>query len=123
LDLLQSGQIDIAISPAQATIGSLLAHVRRGDITEVHSLRRGAAEALEAVVHGDEASCRMVGRRIEEIELPKGTTIAALVRGAEVLIAHHDRVVQAGDHAIVFVTNKQMVPKVEKLFQVSAGFL
>jgi len=78
--LLQSGQIDIAISPAQATIGTLLAHVRRGDITEVHSLRRGAAEALEAVVHGDAASCRMVGRRIEEIELPKGTTIAALVR-------------------------------------------
>jgi trk system potassium uptake protein TrkA len=123
VDLLQSGQIDIAISPAQATIGSLLAHVRRGDITEVHSLRRGAAEALEAVVHGDAASCRMVGRRIEEIELPKGTTIAALVRGAEVLMAHHDLVIQAGDHAIVFVTNKKMVPKVEKLFQVSAGFL
>jgi trk system potassium uptake protein TrkA len=123
VDLLQSGQIDIALSPAQATIGTLLAHVRRGDISKVHSLRRGAAEALEAVVHGDAASCRMVGRRIDEIELPKGTTIAALVRGAEVLIAHHDLAIQAGDHAIVFVTNKKMVPKVEKLFQVSAGFL
>ena len=123
VDLLQSGQIDIAISPAQATIGTLLAHVRRGDITEVHSLRRGAAEALEAVVHGDAASSRLVGRQIEQVELPKGTTIAALVRGEEVLIAHHDLVIQAGDHAIVFVTNKKMVPKVEKLFQVSAGFL
>lgn len=123
VDLLQSGQIDIAISPAQATIGSLLAHVRRGDITEVHSLRRGAAEALEAVVHGSAESCRMVGRRIEELELPKGTTIAALVRGGEVLMAHHDLVIQAEDHAIVFVTNKKMVSRVEKLFQVSAGFL
>jgi trk system potassium uptake protein TrkA len=123
VDLLQSGQIDIAISPAQATIGSLLAHVRRGDITEVHSLRRGAAEALEAVVHGSADSCRMVGRRIEELELPKGTTIAALVRGGEVLMAHHDLVIQAEDHAIVFVTNKKMVSRVEKLFQVSAGFL
>ena len=123
VDLLQSGQIDIAISPAQATIGSLLAHVRRGDISEVHSLRRGAAEALEAVVHGDAASCRVVGRQIEQIELPKGTTIAAVVRGEQVLMAHHDTVIQSGDHAIVFVTNKKMVPKVEKLFQVSAGFL
>ncbi len=123
VDLLQSGQIDIAISPAQTTIGSLLAHVRRGDISEVHSLRRGAAEALEAVVHGDADSCRVVGRQIDQIELPKGTTIAALVRGEEVLMAHHDLVIQAGDHAIIFVTNKKMVPKVEKLFQVSAGFL
>ncbi|MFH1602347.1 MAG: Trk system potassium transporter TrkA, partial [Pseudomonadota bacterium] len=123
VDLLQSGQIDIAISPAQTTIGSLLAHVRRGDITEVHSLRRGAAEALEAVVHGDAESCRVVGRRIEHIELPRGTTIAALVRDSDVLMAHHDTVIQSGDHAIVFVTNKKMVPKVEKLFQVSAGFL
>ncbi|MBE0612424.1 MAG: Trk system potassium transporter TrkA [Burkholderiales bacterium] len=123
VDLLQSGQIDIAISPAQATIGSLLARVRRGDISEVHSLRRGAAEALEAVVHGDAASCRVVGRQIDQIELPKGTTIAAVVRNEEVLMAHHDTVIQSGDHAIVFVTNKKMVPKVEKLFQVSAGFL
>jgi len=123
VDLLQDGRIDIAISPALATIGSLLAHVRRGDVAQVHSLRRGAAEALEAVVHGDAGSCRMVGRKLEDIELPKGATIAALVRGEEVIMAHHDTVVEAGDHAIVFVTEKKMVPKVEKLFQVSAGFL
>lgn len=123
VDLLQDGRIDIAISPAQATIGSLLAHVRRGDVAQVHSLRRGAAEALEAVVHGDAGSCRMVGRALEAIELPKGTTIAALVRGEQVIMAHHDTVVETGDHVIVFVTEKKMVPKVEKLFQVSAGFL
>ena len=123
VDLLQAGQIDIALSPAQTTIGSLLAHVRRGDVARVHSLRRGAAEAIEAVVHGDAKSCRMVGRRIEQLELPHGITIAAIVRGDEVLIAHHDTVIEADDHAIVFVTDKKMVPKVEKLFQVGAGFL
>jgi len=123
VDLLQSGQIDIAISPAQATIGTLLAHVRRGDVTQVHSLRRGAAEALEAVVHGDSESCRVVGRKLEEIELPKGATIAVVVRGEEVIMAHHDTVIQAGDHVIVFVANKDIVPKVEKLFQVGVGFV
>ena len=123
VDLLQAGQIDIAISPAQTTIGSLLAHVRRGDVTQVHSLRRGAAEALEAVVHGDAGSCKLVGRRIEEIELPKGTTIAAVVRGDQVIMAHHDTVVKSGDHVIVFVTNKNLLGSVEKLFQVGVGFL
>lgn len=123
VDLLQSGQIDIAISPAQATIGTLLAHVRRGHVTQVHSLRRGAAEALETVVHGDRESCRCVGRRIDEMELPKGATIAAIVRGDEVVMAHHDTVIQAEDHVIIFVTDKKTLPKVEKLFQVGVGFV
>ena len=61
-ELVESGSIDIAISPQTITIGSLLAHVRRGDVVRVHALRRGAAEALEAVVHGDERSSRVVGK-------------------------------------------------------------
>jgi len=122
VDLVQSGQIDIAISPAQATIGSLLAHVRRGDMAVVHALRRGAAEALEAIAHGDAKTSKVVGRRIEEIDLPRGATIGAIVRGEEVIIAHHDTLIQSEDHVIVFVVNKQMVSKIEKLFQVSIGF-
>ena len=123
VDLVQRAQIDIAISPAQATIGKLLAHVRRGDVVAVHSLRRGAAEALEAVVHGDRESCRVTDRRIEEIQLPPGAQIGAIVRGEEVLMAHHDTRVLAEDHVIVFVTDKKLLPKVERLFQVGARFL
>jgi trk system potassium uptake protein TrkA len=122
VDLLQGGKIDIALSPASVTIGSLLAYVRQGDVAAVHSLRRGAAEALELVAHGDRNSSRVVERRIEEIDLPKGATIGAIVRGAEVVIAHHDTLIQAEDHVIVFVVDKKMVKKVEKLFQVSIGF-
>jgi trk system potassium uptake protein TrkA len=123
VDLLQAGQIDIAISPAQATIGSLLAHVRRGDVVAVHSLRRGAAEAIEAVVHGSRESSRIAGRRVDEIKLPAGATIGAVVRGEQVLMAHHDVRIEPEDHVIVFVTSKRLVPQVEQLFQVSASFL
>ncbi len=139
-NLLQAGQLDIAISPAQATIGKLLARVRRGDCVAVHSLRRGAAEALELIAHGDYKSSRVVGRRVEEISLPKGVTIGAIVRQVEseaggdagrakasrearVIVAHHDTVIEPDDHVIVFVVGKPMVPKVEKLFQVDVGFL
>jgi trk system potassium uptake protein TrkA len=122
VELVQGGKIDIALSPAQVTIGSLLAYVRQGDVAAVHSLRRGAAEALELVVHGDRKSSRVVGRRIDEIELPPGTTIGALVRGEEVIMGHRDVVIEADDHVIVFVIDKAMVKKVEKLFQVKVGF-
>jgi trk system potassium uptake protein len=137
-DLVQGTQIDIAISPSHAVIGELLAHVRRGDVEAVHSLRRGAAEALEGIVRGDAKTCRMAGRRIEEIGLPPGAHIGALVRGLHladgsevepgyakprVIIAHHDTVVLTNDHVIVFVPRKRMVRQVEKLFQVSATFM
>ncbi|HSH47638.1 MAG TPA: Trk system potassium transporter TrkA [Halomonas sp.] len=122
VDLLQGGEIDIAISPQQTTIGSLLTHVRRGDIVNVHSLRRGAAEAIEAIAHGDTQSSKVVGRSIAEIDLPEGTTIGAVVRGNEVLIAHGKVVVESGDHVILFVVDKRRIRDVERLFQVGLSF-
>ena len=122
VDLVQGGEIDIAISPQMATIGSLLTHVRRGDVVNVHSLRRGAAEAMEAIAHGDKVSSKVVGRRIEDIDLPEGTTIGAIVREEEVLIAHDDTVVESGDHVILFLVNRKRIPEVERLFQVSFSF-
>lgn len=126
-DLVEGGRIDIAIVPAQATLGELLTHVRRGDVAAVHSLRRGAAEALELIAHGDSKSSRVVGRRIDQIDLPEGAIIGAMVRQrgparTEVVIAHHDTVIEPDDHVIVFVAKRQMIPRVEKLFQVGVGF-
>src|SRR5581483_3649949 len=115
-ELIESGSIDIAISPRTITLGSLLAYVRRGDVVRVHSLRRGAAEALEAVVHGDESSSRVVGRRVEQIELPAGTSIGAIVRGDDVVMVHHDTAVQADDHVILFLSDRRHLEAVERLF-------
>ncbi|PTD97513.1 Trk system potassium transporter TrkA [Pseudothauera lacus] len=133
VDLVQGGPIDIAISPAHTSIGSLLAHVRRGDVVAVHSLRRGAAEALEIIAHGNPKDSKVVGRQIEEVQLPKGATISAIVRDERridgkvlrrmVIIPHHDTVIEPGDHVIVFCTHKNLVRKVEKLFQVGFTFL
>jgi trk system potassium uptake protein len=122
VDLVQGGQIDIAISPSQATIGTLLAHVRRGDIVNVYSLRRGAAEAIEAIAHGDTRSSKVVGRAIRDIDLPPGTTIGAIVRDNEVLIAHDSTVIESDDHVILFVIDKKHIRDVERLFQVGLTF-
>ena len=128
-ELVEGTQIDIALSPAHAVLGELLAHVRRGDVEAVHSLRRGVAEALEVVARGDARNSKVVGRRIEQIALPKGVQIGAIVRGLEaegrepqVLIAHHDTVIERDDHVIVFVPRKRVLRDVERLFQVGATF-
>ena len=123
VDLVESGMIDIAISPQQVTLGTLLAHVRKGDIVAVHSLRRGAAEAIEAVAHGDKKTSKVVGRNIEQINLPSGATIGAIVRGDEVMMAEADITIESEDHVIIFLADKTAVKDIEKLFQVSATFI
>ena len=122
-ELIQAGTIDIAISPQQVTLGSLLAHVRRGDVVKVHSLRRGAAEAIEAIAHGDRENSKVVGRSIEEIELPPGATISAIVRGEKVMAAHHDSIIEAEDHVILFLSDRRHIDAVERLFQVGVTFV
>ncbi len=122
-ELVESGIIDIAISPQQVTIGTLLTHVRRGDVVAVHSLRRGAAEAIEAIAHGDSRTSAVVGKPVGKVKLPKGATIGAIVRGDEVVIAHHDTVIESEDHVILFLIDKKRIAEVEKLFQVGITFL
>ncbi len=123
VDLMESeGAIDVAISPQQITISGLLAHVRRGDVVAVHSLRRGAAEAIEAIAHGDSANSKVVGKAVSQVKLPEGTTIGAIIRGEEVIMAHHDIVIENEDHLILFLLDKNKFNAVEKLFQVGVTF-
>ncbi len=123
VDLVESGMIDIAISPQQVTLGTLLTHVRKGDIVSVHSLRRGAAEAIEAVAHGDKKTSKVVGRSIEQINLPNGATIGAIARGEEVMMAEADITIESEDHVIIFLADKTGVQDIERMFQVSATFI
>jgi trk system potassium uptake protein TrkA len=116
-------EIDIAISPQQITISSLLTHVRKGDISAVHSLRRGAAEALEMTAHGDPKTSKVVGRRLDELDLPPGATVGAILRDDQVIIAHRHVVVEEDDHVILFLTDPSKISLVEKLFVVGGSFI
>ena len=123
VDLLQGSDIDVVISRQQAATSSVLSHVRQVDVTEDHSLRKDAAEAIEAIAHGNSTTSQVVGRVIKDIELPPGTTIAAIVREGVVYIAHSGLKVKTDDHVILFLVDKSQVHAVENLFQVSRGFL
>ena len=122
VDLVQGEDIDIAFAPQLITLGGLLAHVRRGDMAAVHSLRRGAAEALEIIAHGDTKNSKVVGKTLADIDLPEGVRIGAIVRDEEVLIAHRNVVIETDDHVVVFLVDKTQIPAVEALFQVGLSF-
>lgn len=121
-ELMRSSEIDVAISPQQSTTSSLLTHVRRGDVTRVHSLRRGAAEAMEAVARGDAKTSRIVGQPVKAIKLPKGVTIGAIVRRDAVIVEYENVVIETDDHLILFLTDKKRIADVERLFQVGFTF-
>lgn len=116
-DLVDTSLVDLVLSPQQATIGALLRYVRRGDIVQVHSLRHGASEAIEAVAHGRRGSSKVVGIPINKINIPPGVVMGALVRGDEVIQVHHDTVIEEGDHVIMFLLDKKLIPMVEQIFQ------
>jgi trk system potassium uptake protein TrkA len=122
-ELVEGGPIDIAVSPQIVTLSALLGHIRQGAVVRVHSLRRGAAEAIEAQVLGDRRTSRVVGRALEEIELPPGATIGGIIRGEQLLIAHHDVIIEPDDHVILFLADKRQLPRVEALFSASAIYL
>jgi trk system potassium uptake protein TrkA len=123
VDLIESMSIDVVIAPQLITVSALLAHLRRGKVTSAHSLRRGAAEAMEIIAVGDKLTSRVVGRRVGELKLPQGVSVGAIARGeSEVIIAHHDTLIESDDHVILFLTDKRLVREVEQLFQVGFSF-
>jgi len=116
-EIVDDTQVDLVISPQQATISALLRYIRRGDVGQVHSIRHGASEAIEMVAHGQVGVSRAIGIPLNEINMPVGIVMGALVRDDEVLHVRHDTVIQEGDHVIMFLLDKRLIPEVERLFQ------
>ncbi len=121
--LIDKDTIDVAISPQHITMGGILAHVRGDYTARVHSLRQGAAEAIEVEVKGDLHSSKVVGRQVRNINLPLGTTIGGIVRNNRVIMAHRDEVIEHLDHLIMFVTDKRNINDLKRLFEVDATFI
>lgn len=119
VDLLQHNVIDVAISPQQTTIGSLLAHTRKGDIIAAYPLSKGSAEVIEVIAHGTKNSSKVVDHLISEILLPPQTCIGALIRNNEILLPNAETKILAEDHVIIFVADMQQLSEVENLFEVS----
>ncbi|NOU13055.1 MAG: Trk system potassium transporter TrkA, partial [Methylococcaceae bacterium] len=115
--LLPNTGIDVAVLPNQETLGSILKHVRRGDVAQVKSLCGGTAEAIEAVAHNMDGVNSVVGRRVDAIDFPEGIVMGALIRNQQVISIHHETLFEEGDHVVMFAMDKKLVGNIEKKFQ------
>ncbi len=116
-ELVEGPRVDVGISPPQITLGALLSHVRQSGMVRIHPLRRGRAEAIEAIARGEPGRSRVAGRKVEDVQLPAGVAINVIVRGTQVLQAHHDTLIEPEDHLILFVSDRRQIRRVERLFR------
>lgn len=125
-DLIADTPIDVVVSSTQAMLGELLKHLRHGDVVSAQTLNRGSAEVLEVIAHGNLTNSKVVGRAISAIRLPSGVRIAGVLRynnnTVNIYPAENNLVIEDDDHVITFVSNKRLIPQVEKLFAVDVGF-
>lgn len=115
--LLPNTGIDVAVLPNQETLGSILKHVRRGDVAQVTSLCGGTAEAIEAIAHRGDGSHSVVGMQVNKVDFPDGIVLGALIRNQQVISIHHDTVFEENDHVVMFAMDKKLVTKIEVTFQ------
>ncbi len=116
--LVGSLGIDVAVSPRDITVSTILQHVRRGRIRAVHSIREGLAEVIEAEAL---ETSPLVGTPLREAKMPAGIIVGAVVRGDSVIIPRGDTVVRANDRVIIFAA-AGLVRKVERMFSVRLDF-
>ncbi len=112
----QSEDVDMVVSPDQITASGILAHLRKGDTMMVHSLRQGTAEAIEIIVHGDKEHSNVVGRTVEQLDLPDGVVVGSVVRNNEVIMGSRTLVIEEGDHVLLVLTDVSKIHSVEALF-------
>lgn len=122
VELIDDSSIEHAISPQLITIGSILTKLRRGNMIKVSRLKNGEAEAIELIIHGDQETSKVIGRRLHDIDLPLGCTIAALVRDQKVYMTDPELILESGDHVILLLLKRRYVRQIESLFQVKLTF-
>ncbi len=115
INLIQGEEVDIVISPQEATISALLTNIRHNGVETVHTLKRGLSEGLEIKLIGSEKYNKMVGKRVRELELPFGIEVCAVYRNDEIIISYGDLTLLEGDLVIFFVLDKRNIKDLIKL--------
>ena len=114
LDLLETNQVDTALSPRTATANSVLRFVRGdvGSVAAVETFLHGDVEVLEFAV-SDESPC--VGRTLAEMDVTKDALVGAIVRDGKAQIARGQSTFRSNDHVIA-IAKPDSVDKLTALF-------
>ena len=106
--------VDAVINPSQITVSSILEHVRRGRIRDVHPVIEDLGEVLEAEAL---PSSLLVGKSLRLAKIPKGIAVGGVLRDGRVIAARGDTVIESGDTVVIFAARGK-ITQVEKLLSV-----
>ncbi|MGZ0187318.1 MAG: Trk system potassium transporter TrkA [Alphaproteobacteria bacterium] len=110
--------IDVVVNPRDITISTILRHVRRGKVREVHSIGDGFGEVLELDAL---ATSNVVNKTIAELGMPEGAIVGAVLRDGNIELPKPTTTIREGDRVVLF-TEERVVRKVERLFEVRLEF-
>ena len=106
--------VDAVINPSQITVSSILEHVRRGRIRDVHPVIEDLGEVLEAEAL---PSSLLVGKPLRLAKIPKGIAVGGVLRDGRVITARGDTVIESGDTVVIFAARGK-ITQLEKLLSV-----
>ena len=111
------GFVDSCIAPHRLTVSSVLQHLRESDVAQDVILKmHSGAEAIEGIVHANEYTSDYFGKPIKSLPMPEEASIGAIVRKGVVVMPSSSIELCIEDHLIIFLSNKEKVKEVEKLF-------
>ena len=100
-NLIPTLGIDAVVSPSAVTISTVLRHIRRGPIVALYTLREDFGEVIEAEIT---ESSRLLLRPLNQLGLPQGMKIGAVMRDGEVFVPTGETRFEEGDHIVALVT-------------------
>ena len=112
IPIIEQLGIGKAVNPVLISASEVIRFAQGGQVASVALLLGGQAEVMEIIA--DEQAA-VVGRRLAELDLPKGIIVGAIARGNEVIIPDGNAVIQPKDRVIVFCLQHD-IPVLEQLF-------
>ncbi len=104
--------IDVTINPREATVSSILHHIRSGRIRAAHSIVDGAAEIIETEIV---STSPVLGQKLEDLDLPMGIRIGLVARKGSILVPDDNLIFQEKDRVLVLCQTTH-IKKLDKLF-------
>ncbi len=90
--------IDIIVSPRSMAADVILRHCRGEEVRSLVALANGQADIVELTAM---AGARGVGKRLADLDVPRGVLISAILKRGEVVVPGGDDIIEPGDGVIL----------------------
>ena len=104
--------VDVAVSTPRIVTALVEEAVSVGDLVKLFTFRKGNADLMEITLATDSP---VVGRRVDEITMPRDTALVAILRQSRVIAPSADDSLEVGDELLV-VTATDRLDALQRLF-------